>query len=80
MDITPARQWVLNQIFYEEALKEIDEHFQKMQMSYMPIKGAYLICTGLAEKMENRFISDIDILVREKDMAEVSDYFEAINI
>ncbi len=79
MEITPARQWALNQILYEDVLREIEEHFQHLQVPYMPIKGAHLICTGLAEKMKERFISDIDILVKEKDIQKVSDYFAALN-
>ena len=75
MEITPAKKWALTQIFYQDVLNEIDTHFHKLNIEYMPIKGAYLICSGLAEKMKERFISDIDILVQEKDMQKSSDYF-----
>jgi len=75
MEITPARQWALKQILFEEALKEIDIHFNKLRIPYMPIKGAHLICTGVADKLKERIIRDIDILVEEEYMEEVSDYF-----
>lgn len=75
MEITPAKKWSLTQIFYQDVLNEIDAHFHKLNIEYMPIKGAYLICCGLAEKIRERRISDIDILVREKDMQKSSDYF-----
>ncbi len=79
MEITPARQWALTQIIYEDALNEIDKHFNELQIPYMPIKGAYLICTGLAQQLETRTISDIDILVQEEHMKIVSDYFKQLS-
>jgi hypothetical protein len=44
----------------------------------MPIKGAYLICSGLAEKMPYRTMVDIDILVKKEDFNRVCDYFAKI--
>ena len=78
IEITPARKWALTQIWYQDVLNEIDTHFHKSNIEYMPIKGAYLICSGLAEKMSERRISDIDILVQEKDMQKSSDYFASL--
>jgi len=75
MEITPARNWALCQIFYSRALDELDYHFQKMDIHYMPIKGAYLLITGLANNMRERKMDDIDILVHEKDMQTVTEYF-----
>lgn len=75
MEITPAKKWALTQIFYQDVLNEIDTHFHNLNIKYMPIKGAYLICSGLAEKMKDRRISDIDILIQGKDMQKSSDYF-----
>ncbi len=75
MEITPARQWALKQIIFKDALEEIDGHFKKLQIPYMPVKGAHLICTGMAEKMKERIIRDIDLMVEEEYMREVSDYF-----
>ena len=78
MEITPAKKWALTQVFYQDVLNEIDVHFHTLNIEYMPIKGAYLICSGLAEKMKDRHISDVDILVREKDMQKSSDYFAGL--
>lgn len=78
MEITPARKWALTQIVYQDILDEIDEHFHTLNVEYMPIKGAYLICSGLAEKMSERRICDIDILIHEKDMQKTSDYFAGL--
>ena len=78
MKITPAKKWALTQIFYQGVLNEIGTHFHNLNIKYMPIKGAYLICSGLAEKFKDRHISDIDILVQEKDMQKSSDYFASL--
>jgi hypothetical protein len=59
-------------------LRELDDHFQRLNIDYMPIKGAYLICAGLAKQIKSRTMSDIDILVREKDFDAVVSYFRLI--
>jgi len=79
MKITPARKWALQQIFFCNVLQELDTHFRALRIRYMPIKGAYLLCTGLAEKMKERIINDIDILVEEEHIAQVSDYFAGLH-
>ena len=79
MEITPEKKWALSQIVYTDVLRALDYHFQKISIEYIPIKGAYLLCTGLAERMRERKICDVDILVQEKDMRIVSDYFTALD-
>lgn len=75
MAITSAKKWIINQIMVHDALQSLDLHFQKLNITYMPIKGAYLVCTGLAEKMKQRTMRDLDILVKNQDMQIASDYF-----
>lgn len=71
-------EWVFKQFLYEDVLRELDSHFQRLNVGYMPIKGAYLICAGLAKKIKSRTMFDIDILVRESDFQEVISRFAAI--
>ena len=70
--------WVFKQFIFEDVLRELDDHFQRLSIDYMPIKGAYLICSGLAKQIKSRGMSDIDILVRERDFDEVVSYFRSI--
>jgi hypothetical protein len=44
----------------------------------MPIKGAYLICAGLANQVRSRTMIDIDILVRESDFDAVISHFSTV--
>lgn len=71
-----TNKWALCQLLYHEILKELDTDFQKLHVSYMPIKGAYLIVSGLALSLKERLMRDIDILVHDEDMNAVSEYFE----
>ena len=41
--------WVFKQFIFEDVLRELDDHFQHLKIDYMPIKGAYLICSGFGE-------------------------------
>jgi hypothetical protein len=70
--------WVFKQFIFEDVLRELDDHFQRLNIDYMPIKGAYLICAGLAKQIRSRTMSDIDILVRERDFDAVVSYFRSI--
>jgi hypothetical protein len=70
--------WVFEQFLYEDALGDLDNHFQRLNIDYMPIKGAYLICAGLALQIPSRTMSDIDILVRESDFETVISHFRSI--
>jgi hypothetical protein len=70
--------WVFKQFLYENVLRDLDNHFQRLRIEYMPIKGAYLICTGLARQITSRAMFDIDILVRDSDFDPVISHFSAI--
>lgn len=68
-------KWAITQIILSEILQEIENEFNKINIDFMPIKGAYLISTGLSEQLENRKISDLDILVRLDDLETASRHF-----
>jgi hypothetical protein len=70
--------WVFKQFLFEEVLCDLDNHFQRLNVDYMPIKGAYLICAGLARQIRSRTMVDIDILVRENDFKAVVSHFRSI--
>jgi hypothetical protein len=72
---TPERIWKYNQVLYAEVIDALNSHFEAIKARYMPIKGAYLICSGLAEKMPYRRMDDIDILVKREDFERVCEYF-----
>lgn len=72
------RTWMLKQIVFADILNELHEHFTKLNVQYMPIKGAYLICSGLAEKMKYRRMDDIDILVKEEHYEKIGDYLSGL--
>jgi hypothetical protein len=77
-DNSPEKNWKLKQVVYAEILNELHGHFVKMNVRYMPIKGAYLICSGLAEKMKYRRMDDIDVCVGKDDFKKISDYFSGL--
>jgi hypothetical protein len=70
--------WVFKQFLFEDVLRDLDDHFQRLNIDYMPIKGAYLICAGLARQIRSRTMSDVDILVRERDFDAVVSHFRSI--
>jgi Uncharacterised nucleotidyltransferase len=74
----PNTEWVFKQFLYEDALRDLDRHFQLLNVGYMPIKGAYLICTGQANQVRSRSMIDIDILVRESDFDAVISHFSTV--
>jgi hypothetical protein len=75
---SPEMTWKLNQVVYADILNELHEHFLKLNVRYMQNKGAYLICSGLAEKMKYRRMDDIDIWVGKEDFEKTSDYFSSL--
>jgi hypothetical protein len=75
--LSPHKRWVVKQMLYRDLLTELDGHFVAMGVDYMPIKGAYLILTGLAEQIDAREMLDVDILVDRENFDRVRDYFAA---
>lgn len=73
--ISPETKWIFRQLLFKEILSELDRDFSRLNIEYIPIKGAYLICTGLSEKIKERTMIDIDLLVKEDDFETVSAYF-----
>jgi hypothetical protein len=73
--LSPHKRWVVKQMLYRELLAELDRHFKAMAVTYLPVKGAYLILAGLAEKIDSREMLDVDIIVSAKDFGRVRDYF-----
>ncbi|MFP4418698.1 MAG: nucleotidyltransferase family protein [Chitinispirillaceae bacterium] len=74
-EISFQKRWIARQFLFEGLLQELDAHFCRMGIAYMPIKGAYLICAGLAEKIRVRRMIDIDILVHPDSFDAVNRYF-----
>jgi hypothetical protein len=66
-NLTRTNSWPLRQLIYENALELLNRIFDDIDISYMPLKGSYLICTGLAQALPARSMVDIDLLVRKKD-------------
>jgi hypothetical protein len=75
---TPEKSWKHSQILFHGVLKELETHFSALKVPYMPIKGAYLICCGLAGKMSYRRMDDIDIVVDKNDFEKVCDYLSRL--
>lgn len=71
-------KWVALQIVYREALTEIERLFLSRSYRFMPIKGAYLIRSGLAETIERRRMYDLDLLLPEEDFEEICRWFESL--
>lgn len=61
------KRWQIRQVVYASVLEALDVLFAELHIDYMPIKGAYLICTHLAELISAREMIDIDLLVRPTD-------------
>jgi hypothetical protein len=69
------KNWKLRRFIFMELLNDLEVHFSMLKMRYMPVKGAYLIISGIAEKIEYRRMADIDILIDEECMKNATDYF-----
>jgi hypothetical protein len=69
------KAWALRRLIVGQLLKDLDSHFRRIAVRYMPIKGAYLICRSLAERMAVRRMADIDILVEDSGLAVATEYF-----
>jgi hypothetical protein len=63
-------RWIALQFVYNEMLEILERLFASQNYYFMPIKGAYLIKTGLSEQITDRKMVDIDILLK-------ADQFEA---
>jgi hypothetical protein len=75
--LSAHKRWVVLQMLYRDLLAELNGHFSRMGVRYMPIKGAYLILAGLAERIDARQMVDVDILVDHANFDRVRDYFVA---
>ncbi len=66
-----ARQWIVRRIVYGDTIAALDELFCEAKAEYIPLKGAHLICTGLADRMRERGMIDIDLLVRPTEYERI---------
>lgn len=65
--LTHSRKWALRQAVYGHVLERLDALFEHHSVPYMPIKGAWLIASGLAARLPTRPMDDIDLLVSSAD-------------
>lgn len=70
-----SKHWVLKQLFLKNVLDHLDKTLFLSNCQWMPIKGAYLIMSGLSEKITSRDMSDVDILVRPENFYTVMQIF-----
>jgi hypothetical protein len=73
--LSPAESWAVRQMVFAGVLDELDREFALLRLPYMPIKGAWLICAGIADKLPDRNMLDIDLLVRPADFDKVTEHF-----
>ena len=73
---TANREWTIRQLLVQHCCEQLDTHFTLLGVRYMPVKGAFLICSGLASHLQSRTMLDIDLLIEhEHDLPRVTDYF-----
>ena len=70
--------WQALQLIYGMALEDLSVLFSKRNLTFMPVKGAYLILTGNAEKIPDRKMVDIDLLIPEKMFDTTCDWFASL--
>jgi hypothetical protein len=70
------QKWAVRQILFDQAIDEFGTEILCAGVRYMPIKGAYLIKSGLASRLSARRMDDIDILVLKRDYQNVCEAFE----
>lgn len=70
--------WKICQVLYGIALEEIASLFVKHNLCFMPIKGAYLIMSGLASHISERKMVDIDLLIPEDRFSETCEWFGSL--
>ena len=73
--VSPLTTWILLQLIYGEVISDIERHFSIAGYRFMPIKGAYLIKTGLAVSIQNRKMVDIDLLIPQMQFTEICEWF-----
>jgi hypothetical protein len=73
--MTAISRWKILQLVYGEMLDMLEKLFASQNFFFMPVKGAYLIKTGLAEKIETRKMVDIDILLKVDQFEAACQWF-----
>ncbi|MBN1601907.1 MAG: nucleotidyltransferase family protein [Chitinispirillaceae bacterium] len=68
-------RWIALQIVYGDILDILEKMFALHGHDFMPVKGAYLIKTGIAEQISDRKMVDIDILIKENQFNTVCQWF-----
>lgn len=68
-------RWIALQIVYGEVLDILEKMFASQMYIFMPVKGAYLIKTGLAQQISDRKMVDIDILIKEEQFDVICKWF-----
>lgn len=72
-------RWTMLQMVYGKVLADLERTFASKGYRFMPIKGAYLIRTGLASRIADRKMRDIDLMVPEDQYSEIAEWFESFD-
>jgi len=70
--------WKIRQVVFGQVLDELTALFAARGFSFMPIKGAYLIMSGIAASIPQRRIRDIDLLLPPGRFDEICEWFETL--
>lgn len=76
--ISKTAKWAITQILLLEIICDLESIFEKIEVDIMPIKGAYLIISGLGDRIHNRRITDIDIIVKSADLKLSTEYLTSL--
>jgi hypothetical protein len=72
-DESDPLSWIAKQMIFSDTLCILEGIFNAHGIKYLPIKGAYLLQSGLALKIKKRKMVDIDILVKREDFTKAAE-------
>lgn len=79
MNTARLSEWKGKQLVFGQALDELSVLFTDARFSFMPLKGAYLIATGLAASIDHRKMVDLDLLLPDAQFEEICCWFKGIS-
>lgn len=78
MQTSRISEWNGRQLVFGQALDEVEALFRGRGFTFMPIKGAYLLMTGIAASIPERIMQDIDLLIPESNFDQTCNWFATL--
>ena len=77
MALSEHKKKQINQAIYSEVINKLEQYFNDLSITFMPINGTYFYYTnGFENVVTSKLFTQIEIIIKSKDYVKITEYLD----